>query len=390
MEIFRLKRHQERRVLRGHPWIFSNELARLPLDIEPGTLVEVQDPLGRFIGRGYFNPHSLIAVRLLTRTNQAIDSVFFIQRIRQADLFRKRIFPEERSYRVVFSEADGLPGLIVDRYENDIVLQVTTAGMERWISTICDVLVEMFKPKTIVARNDTAIRELEGLQLEKRVLFGRIESPTVITKNGLEFELDLLEGQKTGFYLDQSENYLRLKDLVAGGTILDGFCYAGGWALHAARYGARQVIGLDSSEKAIGWAKTNARRNGLEDRCEFRKADLFDDLRNQASRGPQYNVIILDPPAFIKSKAKQRQGLRGYRDINRTAMALIKPGGILVTCSCSYHLDREGFRKMLSQAAQEAGRTTRLLEFRSQSRDHPVLLSIPETDYLKCAILMIE
>ncbi|HXC61775.1 MAG TPA: class I SAM-dependent rRNA methyltransferase [Nitrospiria bacterium] len=390
MEIFRLKRHQERRVLRGHPWIFSNELTRLTSDMEPGTLVEVQDPLGRFIGRGYFNPHSLIAVRLLTRTNQAIDSDFFIQRIHQADLFRKRIFPEERSYRVVFSEADGLPGLIVDRYENNIVLQITTAGMERWISTICDVLVEMFKPKTIVARNDTAIRELEGLKLEKRVLYGSVESSTVITKNGLEFELDLLEGQKTGFYLDQSENYAKLQGLVTGGTVLDGFCYAGGWALHAVRYGAKKVIGLDSSEKAIGLAMANARRNGLENRCDFRKADLFDELRKQVSRGDRYDGIVLDPPAFIKSKTKLKEGLRGYREINRCAMELVKPGGILVTCSCSYHLDREGFRKMLSQAAQEAGRTTRLLEFRSQSRDHPVLLSIPETDYLKCAILMIE
>jgi len=390
MEILRLRRHQGRRVLQGHPWIFSNELAQLPRDMEPGAVVEVQDPTGRFVGIGYFNPHSLIAVRLLTRTSQAIDSDFFIQRVRQADLFRKRLIPKERSYRVVFSEADGLPGLIVDRYENDIVLQVTTAGMERWLSTICEVLIDLFHPGAIVARNDTAIRELEGLKLEKRVLYGTIESHTVITKDGLEFEIDLLEGQKTGFYLDQSENYARLQGLVSGGTILDGFCYAGGWSLHAARYGAQRVIGLDSSEKAIGWAKANARRNGLEDRCEFRKADLFDDLRNQASMGVLYEVIILDPPAFIKSKAKQSEGLRGYREINRRAMALIKPGGILITCSCSYHLDREGFQKVLSQAAKDAGRTARLLEFRLQSRDHPILLSIPETEYLKCAILMMD
>jgi 23S rRNA (cytosine1962-C5)-methyltransferase len=390
MEILRLKRHQGRRVLHGHPWIFSNELSQRPRDIEPGALVEVQDPTGRFVGIGYFNPHSLIAVRLLTRIHQAVDSAFFIQRLRQADTFRRRLFPEERSYRVVFGEADGLPGLLVDRYDDDLVLQATTAGMERRLSTICEALIELFHPKAIVARNDTAIRKLEGLELEKRVLYGRIESPTVITKNGVEFEPDLLEGQKTGFYLDQSENYVRLQGLVTGGTVLDGFCYAGGWALHAARYGAEKVIGLDSSEKAIGWAKTNARRNGLEDRCEFRKADLFENLRNQASMGIRYDVVILDPPAFIKSRAKQREGLRGYRDINRTAMALIKPGGILVTCSCSYHLDREGFREMLSRAAQDAGRTARLLEFRSQSRDHPILLSIPETEYLKCAILLID
>jgi len=352
--------------------------------------VEVQDPLGRFLGVGYFNPHSLIAVRLLSRTHQPIDCAFFTQRIRQADGMRKRLFKEERSYRVVFSEADGLPGLIVDRYEDDIVIQVTTAGMEQRISTICEVLVEMFKPKTVVARNDTAIRELEGLKLEKRVLYGKIESPTVITKNGLKFELNLLEGQKTGFYLDQSENYLRLKDLIAGGAVLDGFCYAGGWALHAVRYGASRVIGLDSSEKAIGWAKVNARRNGLEDRCDFRKADLFDEFKNQVSRGVQYDTVILDPPAFIKSKVKLKEGLQGYREINRRAMELIKQGGFLVTCSCSHHLSRDGFMKMLSQAAQDAKRTVRFLEFRSQSRDHPILLSIPETDYLKCAILMIE
>jgi 23S rRNA (cytosine1962-C5)-methyltransferase len=352
--------------------------------------VEVQDSMGRSVGNGYFNPHSLIAVRLLSRTGQPIDLAFFVGRIRQADDLRKRLFKEEKAYRAVFSEADGLPGLIVDRYENNIVLQVTTAGMERWLSTICEALIDLFRPKAIVARNDTAIRELEGLKLEKRVLYGKIESPTVITKNGLEFELDLLEGQKTGFYLDQSENYAKLQGLVTGGTVLDSFCYNGGWSLHAARYGAQKVIGLDSSEKAIGWAKANARRNGLEDRCEFRKADLFDDLGNQISMGIQYEAIILDPPAFIKSKAKQSEGLRGYREINRRAMALIKPGGILITCSCSYHLDREGFQKVLSQAAQDAGRTARLLEFRSQSRDHPILLSIPETEYLKCAILMMD
>ena len=390
MQVLRLKRHLRHRVLQGHPWVFSNELVHVPRDAEPGALVEVQDPQGRFLGIGYFNPRSLIAVRLLSRTNQPIDLAFFIQRIRRADDLRKRFFKEERSYRVVFSEADGLPGLIVDRYENDIVLQVTTAGMEQRISTICEVLVEMLKPKTIVARNDTAIRELEGLKLEKHVLYGKIESPTVISKNGLEFELDLLEGQKTGFYLDQSENYLRLKDLVAGGTVLDCFCYTGGWALHAARYGAGRVIGLDSSEKAIGWAKANARRNGLEDQCDFRKADLFDELKKQVSMSVQYDGIILDPPAFIKSKVKLKEGLQGYREINRHAMRLIKPGGFLVTCSCSYHLDREGFLKMLSQAAWDARRTARLLEFRAQSRDHPILLSIPETNYLKCAILMIE
>lgn len=390
MQALRLKRHLRHRVLQGHPWIFSNELVQLPRDAEPGALVEVQDPQGRFVGIGYFNPHSLIAVRLLTRTRQPIDAVFFARRIRRADDLRKRVFQKVRSYRVVFSEADGLPGLIVDRYEDNLVLQVTTAGMERWSSTVCEVLAEMFKPGAIVARNDTAIRELEGMRLEKRVLYGKIESPTVITKNDLEFEIDLLEGQKTGFYLDQSENYARLKDLVTGGMVLDGFCYAGGWALHAARYGAQKVIGLDSSEKAIGWAKANARRNGLEDRCDFRKTDLFDDLRDQASMGMRYDGIILDPPAFIKSKVKLKEGLQGYREINRRAMALIKPGGFLVTCSCSYHLDREDFRTMLTQAAQDAKRTVRLLEFRAQSRDHPILLSIPETDYLKCAILMIE
>ncbi len=390
MQVLQLKRHDGRRVLQGHPWIFSNELAQRPRGIEPGELVEVRNPQGHFLGIGYYNPHSLIAVRLLTRTHQPIDETFFIQRIRQADDLRKRLFKEERSYRVVFSEADGLPGLLVDRYEDNLVLQVTTAGMERWISTICEALIELFHPKTIVARNDTAIRELEGLKLEKRVLYGKIESPTVITKNSLEFELDLLEGQKTGFYLDQSENYPRLQDLAAGGTVLDCFCYAGGWALHAARYGAKQVVGLDSSEKAIGWARANARRNCLDDRCDFRRADLFDELKKQVSRGVQYDGIILDPPAFIKSKAKQKEGVQGYREINRHAMKLVKPGGFLVTCSCSYHLDREGFLKMLNQAAWDARRTARLLEVRSQSRDHPVLLSIPETDYLKCAILMID
>jgi 23S rRNA (cytosine1962-C5)-methyltransferase len=390
MQILRLKRHQGRRVLQGHPWVFNNELVLVPRNTEAGALVELRDSQDRAIGIGYFNFHSLIAVRLLSRTGQPIDHAFFIQRIRQADDLRKRLFKEEKAYRVVFGEADGLPGLIVDRYEENIVIQVTTAGMERWTQQICEALIELFNPRVIVARNDTAIRELEGLKQEKKILYGKIESAAVITKNGLKFELDLLEGQKTGFYLDQSENYPRLKDFVAGGTVLDCFCYAGSWALHASKYGAGQVIGLDSSEKAIVLAKANARRNGLEDRCDFKKADLFDELKKQSSAGAQYDCVILDPPAFIKNKPKSKEGLQGYREINRHAMRLIKPGGVLVTCSCSYHLDREGFLNMLGQAAWDAKRTARLLEFRSQAKDHPILLSIPETNYLKCAILMIE
>jgi 23S rRNA (cytosine1962-C5)-methyltransferase len=388
--ILTIKQAALRRLNTGHSWIFSNELTRVPKEFEPGRLVDVTSAKGEWIGRGYFNPRTLIAVRLLTRKPVAIDETFFDQKIAKAQALRERLTPGEEAYRVVYDEADGLPGLIVDRYGSVLVAQFLTAGMERFSETILSLLVKRFKPTAVVARNDTASRILEGLPQEKRLLYGKPSPPIVIQKNGLAFEVDVFEGQKTGFFLDQSENYRCLDGLVQGGRILDAFCYTGAWGIHAARYGAREVLGLDSSQKAIQLARANAERNGLGPICTFKEEDVFDGLRRLHAAGDRFDAIILDPPSFARSRKEIKDALRGYKEINRVAMMLLSPGGTLVTCSCSHLISNEMFREMLASAAADAGRSFIIADWRTQARDHPVVLGIPETQYLKCVVLQVK
>lgn len=382
-----IKRGEERRVLRGHPWIFSNEIKDMPGDIEPGSFVDILDHRGRFLGRGYFNPHSLIAIRVLTDKKEEIDQGFFIKRIGEADNLRKALMPEEKAYRMVFSEGDYLPGLIVDRYENAIVIQSLTAGIEKRLGLITEALRHLFHPEVIIARNDVAVRGLEGLKEEKRLIWGSIPSPIIIRKNGLLFEVDIWEGQKTGFFLDQGENYLRIADWARDREVLDCFCYAGGWALHAARAGAKKVLGVDISDRAIAQAERNATLNNLSGVCKFIMGDVFDKLREMEKEGISFGCIVLDPPAFAKSKKKLKEARAGYKEINLRAMKLLEKGGILISCSCSYHIDRDAFLDILIDAAADARKKTRLIEFRGQARDHPILLAARETEYLKCAIV---
>lgn len=389
MESFRLNKTVATRVVQGHPWIYRNELPKLPLDFPPGELVELVDPKGRFIAIGYCNPKSVISVRILSREREKIDGDFFLRKIASAHTYRKRFYAGEESYRVVYSEADLLPGLIVDRYGSYIVIQVLTAGMERHTESILAAIESLFSPQTIVARNDIPSRALEGLPVERKVLSGKLEPPVVILKNGLAFEIDLLEGQKTGFFLDQSENYLQLEGLVAGGEVLDTFCYTGGWSVHAARFGAKGVIGIDASEGALDLARRNAARNGFESRCRFEAGNVFDLLKAQEGEGREYDCIILDPPSFVKRRKEIENAVRGYKEINLRAMKLLRPGGFLLTCSCSYHLSEGRFREILLDAARDVGKTLRLVTLRSQAKDHPVLLTLPETEYLKCAVLQV-
>lgn len=389
MESFRLDKTVAIRVIQGHPWIYRNELPKLPLDFPPGELVELVDPKGRFIAIGYCNPKSVISVRILSREREKIDGDFFLRKIASADAYRKRFYAGEESYRVVYSEADLLPGLIVDRYGSYIVIQVLTAGMERHTESILAAIESLFSPQAIVARNDIPSRALEGFPVERKVLSGKLEPPVVISKNGLAFEIDLLEGQKTGFFLDQSENYLQLEGLVAGGEVLDTFCYTGGWSVHAARFGAKGVIGIDASEGALDIARRNAARNGFESRCRFEAGNVFDLLKAQEGEGREYDCIILDPPSFVKRRKEIENAVRGYKEINLRAMKLLRPGGFLLTCSCSYHLSEGRFREILLDAARDVGRTLRLVTLRSQAKDHPVLLPLPETEYLKCAVLQV-
>lgn len=367
--------------------MFSNELRELPRELVPGDIVDVLDVSGRFIGRGYINPRSLIAVRILTRNLEEINTDFIRKRILAARELRTRLGFGE-SYRAVYSEGDGLPGLIVDKYSNTLVVQSLTAGIDRLLGEITGVLKEIFTPEAIVLRNDSASRALEGLPLEKRVIEGSILGPVTIEESGIVYQVDVLEGQKTGFFFDQRENRQTLKDYVVGQRVLDCFCYVGAWSLSAARFGASEITGLDSSEIAIKFASENAARNGLP-AC-FRKADVFEELRVLEKKHERFGCIILDPPAFVKSRAKVREALKGYKEINLRAMKLLEPGGTLVTCSCSHHIDQDLFREMLIDAAYSAGRTVYLREMRTQARDHPILLAARETLYLKCAILAIE
>ncbi len=387
MRTVKLKKKEERRILRGHPWVFSNELQVVPADAAPGELVDVADFSGAFIGRGYINPHSLIAVRLLTRHRDEIDEAFFAKRIGRARDLRS-ILGFGESFRAVFSEGDGLPGLIVDRYGDTLVVQSLTAGIDRLFDAVIGALRSVYDPKTVVLRNDVAVRELEGLAQEKKVLFGDPTGVLAFEESGIRYQADALEGQKTGFFFDQRENRLALKDLVRGRRTLDCFCYVGAGALSAARFGAAEVIGIDSSDRAVKNAEANALLNGLA--ASFRCGDVFEELRDFEKRKERFGCIILDPPAFVKSRAKIREARKGYKEINLRALRLLEPGGILVTCSCSHHVDEELFREMLIDASFSAGRQARLLEMRSQARDHPMILAAPETRYLKCAILAVD
>jgi len=387
MRTIKLKKKEERRVQRGHPWVFSNEVQDLPSDAAPGEPVEVRDSAGNFIGRGYVNPRSLIAVRILTRKQEDLDAAFFAKRIGRArDLRRELGFGD--SFRAVFSEGDGLPGLIVDKYADTLVVQSLTAGIDGMLGIILDALRGVYDPRTVVLRNDTASRELEGLEKEKRVVWGEAPGLVEFEESGIRYRADVLEGQKTGFFFDQRENRLAMKDLVKGRRALDCFCYVGAWALSAVKFGAAEVIGIDSSEKAVALARSNATLNGLS--ATFLTGDAFEKLREFEKRKERFGCIVLDPPAFVKSRAKVREALKGYKEINLRGMRLLEPGGMLVTCSCSHHIDQELFREMLIDAAWSAGRQARLLEMRSQSRDHPMLLAAKETQYLKCAILVVD
>jgi 23S rRNA (cytosine1962-C5)-methyltransferase len=387
MEIVRLNRTS--RILAGHLWVFSNELTTSPKGFEPGSLVELRDRKEGFLGIGYINPHSLIAVRVLTREREEITPDFFRKRILNAFGYRQRFLEETDSFRVVFSEGDFLPGLIVDKYGDCLVIQFLTAGIEKWEKAILDVLEGIFSPSLVVLRNDSSSRLLEGLAQEKRVVKGTADKLPVVREDSLLFEIDPLSGQKTGFFLDQRENRTAFSRLVAGGEGLDLFCYMGAWSVHLAKRGA-QVTGIDESGTAIAHAQKNADMNGLSAGCRFRKADVFDFLKDEASQGSHYDFVVLDPPAFVKSRTKVKEALRGYREINANAMRLLKSGGLLATSSCSYHIDKEMFKDMLRSAARDAGRQARLMEMRSQSKDHPVLLSMPETEYLKCAFLEVR
>jgi 23S rRNA (cytosine1962-C5)-methyltransferase len=388
MQKVHLKR--TKRLLSGHLWVFSNELFENPREYDPGSIVELYDHREAFLGVGYINPKSLIAVRLLTRTKRAIDTSFLEDRIEKALALRKRFFGDVDALRLVYSEGDHLPGLIVDRYGSCLVLQFLTLGMENLRSPVIEILDRHLRPDTIVVRNDSRARSLEGLPLHREVIKGNADAPVIIREGRALLEVDAYGGQKTGFFLDQKENRTELGRLAGKGRGLDLFCYSGAWAMHLALSGA-EVTGVDGSAKAIDLACRNAEMNGVKDRTEFIKSDVFSFLdKKLAHEEKRYDFVIADPPAFVRSASRVKEAARAYRDLNEKCLRLVRPGGMLVTASCSYHLGREMFLDLLRTASKHASRGARIISLRSQDRDHPALLSMPETEYLKCAFLIVD
>jgi 23S rRNA (cytosine1962-C5)-methyltransferase len=388
--MIRIELHPKRdqRIKAGHPWIFSNEIARAKGDPSPGVTAEVFDSGGSFLGIGYYNPHSLIAVRLLTRVREDIDSSsFYTERLRKAVAYRNEHYPGLTSFRAVHGEGDFLPGLVVDKYGDYLSIQLLSCGMETRRNALLAALRETFNPKGILARNDVAVRKLEGLEERIELLYGDIPEELEIEENGLRFAVSLMTGQKTGHFLDQKENHLLLKGHVEGKRVLDCFCYSGSWGVHAAHFGACDVTCLDISDRAIALARKNADINGLSERMRFETIDVFERLRTMKSEGQRFDLIVMDPPAFVKSRKTVKEAQKGYLTINRRALELLNPGGILVTCSCSYHMEREMFRELIDTTARLSCRQLRLLASRSQALDHPVLLNVPETEYLKCLMV---
>lgn len=390
----RLRPGQETTLLAGHAWIYRNQFAEIPQAIAPGDLADVYDARETWLGRAYMNPCSIIVGRLLSREKIPIDEDFFAKQLLQAQALRERLLgvntgDDARPYRVVHGEADGLPGLIVDRYGDALVIQLMTAGMERRRDLILSVLDRAFQPRLIVARNDSQMREREGLPRERVILKGSFPAQSAVTVNDLRVLVDLWEGQKTGLYLDQIDNYPAIAGASKGARVLDCFSYVGLWGLHAARHGATEVISVDQSASALDRAAMIAKENGYDNRCVFHVANVFDDLRARDRQREKYDLVILDPPAFVKSRSRLPEAVKGYKEINLRAMKLLRPGGYLMTCSCSHHLAEHQLEKLVLEAAYDIRRPVRLIARRGQGVDHPVLLAMPETEYLKCLLLQV-
>jgi 23S rRNA (cytosine1962-C5)-methyltransferase len=383
----RLAPAKEARLLAGHPWIYRSEIARVEDEAEPGAIAHVLDSRGKFLGQAMVNLKSQIACRLLSQIEESINTAFLERRLREAVTRCGRTVSGPDACRLVFGEGDHLPGLIADRYGALVVLQILTAGMERLRESLLAAIRTVVKPQAIFERNDAPPRKLEGLELRKGFAWGGGETGVWIQEGELRIFVEVAEGQKTGFFLDQRENRQVVKRLARDREVLDGFCYSGGFALSAAAGDAASVIGIDLSTEALAWAQRSAEQNGLASRCSFIAANAFDELRSFDRAGRRFGLLVLDPPAFTKGKEAVAGALRGYKEINLRAMKLLAPGGILVTCSCSYHVDAATFLEMLRSAATDARREFRLLDFRTQASDHPILLAAKETQYLKCVIL---
>ncbi|MCL6598600.1 MAG: class I SAM-dependent rRNA methyltransferase [Alicyclobacillus macrosporangiidus] len=389
-----LRQNRRKRLEQGHPWVYRSEVQRIDGSVQPGDIVDIVNHQGVFLARGYANPQSQIIARVLTYDEDAvIDTAFLKNRVAQAWAYRQRFLPGVTSCRAVYGEADFLPGLIVDRYEDVLVAQVLSAGMERLLPGIVEALIDVFQPRGILLRNDVPVRRLEGLPMEKRVVYGEVPPVVDIVENGLTFEVDVYEGQKTGYFFDQRENRAAIRPIVGRGVARDGgaevlecFCHTGSFTVHALHYGARHVTAVDISEPAIEVAKRNVARNGLSDRADFVVANAFDHLRAEEQAGHRYDVVILDPPAFAKSRQAVEGACRGYKEINLRALKLVRDHGYLVTASCSYHVSPDRFQSVILDAAFDAHKVLRLVHWAGAGKDHPEIAGVEEGHYLKFAI----
>lgn len=385
MRSVKVNRKAADRIASGHPWIFASDIVERA-GVEAGEAVQVIDFRNRPLGTAHFSSSSQITLRLLSNQTEAIDHSFLMRRLAGAIEHRRRVVTGSDAYRVVYSEGDLLPALIVDRYGEYLSMQTLNQGMDRAQPEIVACLEELLAPKGIIARNDVAIRTREELLIETKIVSGEVPARVEISLNGLRWHADLVGGQKTGIYLDQRENYLAAAR-YAHGNALDCFTSTGGFALHLAK-SCEHVEAIDSSGHAIRSAESNRDLNGIGN-VTFREADVFDVLTGYAAAKRKFDIVVLDPPAFAKSRQQLEGAARGYKEINQRALRLLGSGGVLVTCSCSHHFSEAMLLETLAEAALDTGKTLRILERRAQAQDHPILLTVPETHYLKCLIVQV-
>ncbi|MFY7964139.1 MAG: class I SAM-dependent rRNA methyltransferase [Chitinophagaceae bacterium] len=377
------------RIFNGHPWIFSNEVEKIIGNPTDGEIVDIFYYDEKFCGRGYFNSKSQIIARLLTRKKEEINEQFFFDRIKQAWDYRQKIGYTENC-RLIFGEADEMPALIIDKFNDYFVIQTLSLGMDMFKPFVVKALETIFKPKGIYERNDVPVRELEGLQQQKGFLSSPFDTNIIINENGLKFNVDIENGQKTGYFLDQQDNRRAIQHIVKGADVLGAFTYTGTFEIHAAYYGAKSVFGIDISENAVAQATKNATLNGLEKICKFEAMNAFDVLKNWGKDGKQYDVVMLDPPAFTKSRDSIQKAVTGYKEINLRGMKLLRNGGFLVTSSCTNLVSPELFLHTIQQAARDAKKKIKQIVFNAQAADHPIVWGMENTNYLKFLIIEVQ
>jgi 23S rRNA (cytosine1962-C5)-methyltransferase len=381
-----LKKNEDKRLRQGYLWVFSNEIDVVRSPLEPftaGDLVQVKASDGKVMGTAYINPQSLICARLLSRKGNLKCGVnFFKERIATALVLREKLF-DKPFYRVVYGESDGLPGLVIDRFGSVLSVQITTAGIEVRKDSLIAALIELFSPTAIVMKNDNSQRQLEGLDLESQIVYGELPEPLIIEENGAKFKIDILGGQKTGWFYDHRNSRAQLATMATNQRVLDLFSYTGAWGIPAAWGGAAEVVCVDASEGALALAAENAALNGVENKMQFIRSDAFDYLKQARQDGQLYDIIVLDPPALIKRKKDFKQGYEAYRRLNQLALQVLAKNGVLISASCSYHLSAENLHEILRSSGRHIDRHLTFFACRGQGGDHPIDPAIPETEYLK-------